>query len=297
MAEYQIRELAHLTGIKAHTIRVWEQRYNLLEPKRTPTNIRFYCDDDLRMLLNVAVLCEHGYRISRIALMSREQLSREVQAVATQEVCSQPHLLQQLVLATLNIDEVLFERTLDQAIRSSGLETTFLDVVYPFLERIGILWQTGTVNPAQEHMVSNLFRQKIIGALDRLGPLPADNPGKRFVLYLPEGEMHELALHFMHYLLRVRGQRVTYLGQNLPAGDLDTVAHTCRPDYLLTVLTVMPERDNVQQYLSSLAHKYPQVGLVLYGPQAQHDWLELPPTAHRFRRMSDFISWIDQGSR
>lgn len=294
MAEYQIRELAHLTGIKAHTIRVWEQRYNLLEPKRTPTNIRFYCDDDLRMLLNVAVLCEHGYRISRIALMNREQLVREVQAVAAQEVCSQPHLLQQLVLATLNIDEVLFERTLDQAIRANGLEPTFLDVVYPFLERIGILWQTGTVNPAQEHMVSNLFRQKIIGALDRLGPAAADSTARRFVLYLPEGEMHELALHFMHYLLRIRGQRVTYLGQNLPTADLEEVCRTCRPDYLLTVLTVMPERDNVQQYINSLAHRYAQVGLLLYGPQVQHDWLQLPATARRFGRMNEFVEWVER---
>lgn len=299
MAEYQIRELAHLTGVKAHTIRAWEQRYNLLEPRRTATNIRTYGDDDLTTLLNVALLAEHGYRISRIALMTPEQRAREVESVACQPHPDESHVLQQLVRATLLLDEVMFETALGRAIELDGLEAVMLRIVYPFLERIGILWQTGTINPAQEHLITNLIRQKMVVAIDRLPALPALLPGampesRRFVLYLPEAELHELALLFMHYLLRMRGHRVVYLGQALPFRDLKAACELVRPDYLLTVLTVVPERDDVEQYIAGLARQHPGVGLLLYGVQVQAEDLVLPPVARRFRQMGEFIGWLTE---
>lgn len=295
MAEYQIRELAHLTGVKAHTIRAWEQRYNLLEPRRTATNIRYYGDDDLCTLLNVALLAGRGYRISRIALMTPEQRAREVESVACQPQPDESHVLQQLVRATVLLDEEGFENAVGRAIQADGLESVMLRVVYPFLERIGILWQTGTINPAQEHLITNLIRQKIVVAIDRLSSAAtALVEARRFVLYLPETELHELALLFMHYLLRVRGHRVIYLGQNLPARDLKAVCELSRPDYLLTVLTVVPERDDVAQYIASLAHQNPGVGLLLYGAQVQDEALPLPPAARRFRQMGEFIGWLTE---
>jgi MerR family transcriptional regulator, light-induced transcriptional regulator len=294
MAQYQIRELAHLTGVKAHTIRVWEQRYHLLAPQRTATNIRFYCDEDLRTLLNVALLSEHGYRISRIALMTPDQRSREVESVACLPNNEQSHLLQQLVLATINLDDGLFEQALDTAITADGLETTMLRIVYPFLERIGVLWQTGTVNPAQEHLISNVIRQKVVSAIDALGSCRTSITGQRYVLYLPEGELHELALLFMHYLLRVRGHRVIYLGQNLPTQDLVEVCKLVQPAYIVAVLTVVPERENLLQYVASLARQHPGIGLLLYGAQVQEEGLELPEPARRFRQMTEFIRWLDQ---
>ncbi len=294
MAEYQIRELAHLTGVKAHTIRVWEQRYNLLEPKRTPTNIRYYGEDDLCILLNVSVLADHGYRISRIAQMTPEQRAREVEGLAAQPHPDESHVIQRLVRATLLLDEALFEQVLGGAIEAEGLEKVMLRVIYPFMERIGILWHTGTINPAQEHLITNLIRQKVVVAIDRQRPVAAPPAtGRKFILYLPERELHELALLFMNYLLRARGHRVVYLGQNVPARDIQAVCDLAKPDYLLTVLTVVPERDEVPEYIATLARQHPTVGLLLYGAQIQDEALPLPPTAQRFRRMTDFMDWLE----
>jgi MerR family transcriptional regulator, light-induced transcriptional regulator len=293
MAEYQIRELAHLTGVKAHTIRVWEQRYNLVEPKRTPTNIRYYDDDDLCVMLNVALLSENGYRISRIALMTPEQRAREVESLLARPLPDESHVIQQLVLATLRLDAPQFEQALSWNIETDGLEATMLRIIYPFMERVGILWQTGTINPAQEHLISNLVRQKVIAALDRLShtrPVPG---ARTFVLYLPEQELHELSLLFMHYILRVRGQQVFYLGQNLPARDLAAVCGLVNPEYLLAACTVVPERADVEQYLASLAHHNPGVKLLLYGAQISAD-TTLPASARRFGSMSEFIKWTDE---
>lgn len=293
MAHYQIRELANLTGIKAHTIRIWEQRYGLLTPERTPTNIRYYTDEDLRRLLNVAVLCDHGYRISRVATMSQEQMVREVDNV-TSRASSQPLQVQQLVLALLTLDDVRFEETFEGTIQELGLERAMLEVIYPFLERVGVLWQTSTITPAQEHLMTNVIRQKLVVAIDRLGSRHLAANARRFVLFLPETELHELALLFMYFLLRARGQRVTYLGQNLPVRDLVHVCHQVSPDYLLAVLTVVPERDDVQQYLTALAAEHPRTPLLLYGSQVQHSELSLPATARRFSRMDEFVRWLDQ---
>ncbi len=297
MAEYQIRELAHLTGIKAPTIRVWEQRYGLLQPKRTQTNIRYYDDDDLCALLNVALLTDNGYRISRIALMSPTQRAQEVETIACRPHPGESVVLQQLIQATISLDELTFARSLQSAIDADGLENTMLRIVYPFLERIGILWHTGTINPAQEHLITNLIRQKTIVALDQLGLQPSDGyapTARRFVLYLPETELHELALLLMHYVLRVRGHRVVYLGQNLPTRDLQEVCDKVRPDYLLTVLTVVPERDKVAAYIAAVAAQHAPVGLLLYGLQVQHPELVLPLTARAFGQMNQFIGWVDQ---
>ncbi|MBC7448089.1 MAG: MerR family transcriptional regulator [Hymenobacteraceae bacterium] len=295
MAEYQIRELAHLTGVKAHTIRVWEQRYQLLEPKRTPTNIRYYGDDDLCVLLNVALLADHGYRISRIASMTPDQRAREVEQIACQPAPGESVVLQQLVRATLLLDEQSFEQALDSAIKVDGLEKVMLRIIYPFLERIGILWQTGTINPAQEHLITNLIRQKVVVAIDRQRPVvPAPVGARRFILYLPEQELHELALLLMNYLLRERGHRVVYLGQNLPTRDLKAVCELTQPDYLLTVLTVVPERTEVEAYLARLAAEYPTVGVLVYGALVQSEELILPPTARRFRLMTEFIAWLEE---
>jgi MerR family transcriptional regulator, light-induced transcriptional regulator len=244
-------------------------------------------------------LADHGYRISRIALMTPEHRAREVENLACQPKPDESVVLQQMLRATISLDEFAFEHALQSIIDSDGLEDTMLRIIYPFMERIGILWQTGSINPAQEHLITNLIRQKVIVALDRmgapkLGALPPD--ARRFVLYLPETELHELALLFMHYLLRVRGHRVVYLGQNLPTKDLKQVCGFVQPHYILTVLTVVPERDNVAQYIASLAKQHPDVELLLYGAMIQMDDLPLPPTARTFRRMDAFIGWLNNFS-
>ncbi|UOQ74743.1 MerR family transcriptional regulator [Hymenobacter cellulosilyticus] len=240
MGQFSISDLENISGIKAHTIRMWEQRYGILQPVRTHTNIRTYCDNDLRRLLNVATLCGQGHRISKVAQLSEQELASAVIAC-----CENPHdysrQINSLLAATLEMNEPQICKLLGGAAQQLGFEQAIMRVVYPFLQRIGILWQTGSINPAQEHLVTNIIRQKIVAATDQLPPVnPKD--ARRWVLFLPEGELHELALLFMNYALRARTQHVLYLGQNLPESELTAVCQTYEPHAICTVLTAVPER-------------------------------------------------------
>ncbi|WP_400191713.1 MerR family transcriptional regulator [Hymenobacter sp. B81] len=292
MGHFSIKDLESLSGIKAHTIRMWEQRYGVLRPVRTATNIRTYCDADLRRLLNVATLCERGQRISQVASLSEQELCQAVAAC-----CDEPHLynpqITALLTATLDLDEARFNGGLTQAIGELGFEETMLRIVYPFLQRVGVLWQTGSLNPAQEHMASHLLRQKLLAAADALPPVAAaDAP--RWLLFLPEGELHELALLFMNYLLRARGCRVLYLGPNLPLADLASTCRCYQPEYAATVLTTVPERERVPALVQELAASCPGVRFVLYGPLVHQPELVLPPGFSRLQRITDFIQWTEQ---
>ncbi|UYZ64841.1 MerR family transcriptional regulator [Hymenobacter weizhouensis] len=292
MGNFSISDLEQLSGIKAHTIRIWEQRYGILRPVRTATNIRTYCDDDLRRLLNVATLCGRGYRISQVARLTEQELSKAVISC-----CDDAHDYSQqvngLLAAMLEMNELQLSALLSRAIRQLGFEPAILHVAYPFLQRIGIMWQAGTVNPAQEHLVTNLLRQKLLAATDALDPVqPAE--ARRWVLFLPEGEMHELALLFMNYALRARGHHVLYLGQNLPTQELVSVCATYQPYALCTVMTAVPERDRVQEFIAELNQLCPVPLQLLYGPLVQQEGLTLPANAVRMRLMTDFLTLLDQ---
>lgn len=291
MGQFSIKDLESLSGIKAHTIRMWEQRYGVLCPERTATNIRTYCDSDLRRLLNVATLCERGHRISQVASLSEQELCRAVAAC-----CDDPHQynpqITALLTATLDMDERRLSLVLTRATEELGFEATVMNIVYPFLYRVGVLWQTGSLNPAQEHLASHLLRQKILATVDAL-PIPKDEAATRWVLFLPEGELHELALLFMNYLLRVRGHRVLYLGQNLPVCELAQVCRHYQPQHVATVLTTVPERDQLPQFLGRLAGLCPDIDFVLYGPLVHQPDLVLPEQFQRCERMTDFIRLVE----
>jgi len=293
VGHFSISDLENLSGVKAHTIRMWEQRYGVLCPERTETNIRLYCDKDLRRLLNVATLCGQGHRISKVAQLSDQEL-----ASAVVSCCDDAHdyarQVNALLAAMLELDEPRLHQLLHEAVTQLGFEEAILRVAYPFLQRIGILWQTGSVNPAQEHLVANLLRQKMLAATDALPPVsPAT--ARRWVLFLPEGEMHELALLFMSYALRARAHHVLYLGQNLAAEELPAVCRAYRPDAICTVLTAVPERDQVQIFIDELARLCPEAMLVVYGPMVQaQTTLTLPPRAVHPWLMTDFLALIGQ---
>ncbi|MBT2557102.1 MerR family transcriptional regulator [Hymenobacter sp. ISL-91] len=290
MGYFSISDLEQLSGVKAHTIRIWEQRYGILQPARTATNIRTYCEDDLRRLLNVATLCDRGYRISKVASLSEEELSAAVLAGndAAHNYCQR---VNGLLAAMLAMDECQLVDLLNQTIQQLGLEEAILRVAYPFLQRIGIMWQAGTVNPAQEHLITNLLRQKMLAGTDALPPVsPAS--ARRWVLFLPEREMHELALLFMNYVLRARRHHVLYLGQNLPAAELVAVCASYQPHALLTVMTAVPERDEVGHFVQQLRSYCPGTELYLYGPLAQLDF-PLPPETTRLALITDFIALAD----
>jgi DNA-binding transcriptional MerR regulator len=239
MAEYKIKDLETLTGIKAHTIRIWEKRYGLLTPDRTDTQIRTYNDEELQALLNVALLNKHGVKISRIAEMSREEIKQKVWEIKNKYITDSSTEL--LILALIEMDELLFKSTLDQLIDEIGLESTFTDKLIPFLDRIGVMWLVGSISTAQEHFISNLIRQKVISTTDKL-PIPEsfENP---ILLFLPEHEWHEISLLFYHFILRNEGKATVYLGQSLPYDALLESIEKLKPRILVTSwLTAVDEK-------------------------------------------------------
>ncbi len=267
MGTFSIKDLEQLSGIKAHTLRIWEQRYDLLCPERTPTNIRTYCDNDLKYVLKIALLNRNGYKISKIAAMSKEELNERFSCLNDGE-CRHEMLISLLTTAMIEIDEDQFEKIMSNCIAQLGFEQTMLDVIYPFLEKIGVLWLSGSINPAQEHFITNLIRRKLMVAID--SQTKKENPNaKHFLLFLPEGELHELGLLFADYLLRKRGQKVTNLGMSVPVNDLISVVEFKKPDYVFGILTSYPKNRKLSEYLHKLSESLPVKDIILSGYQAQ----------------------------
>lgn len=292
MAQYTIKELEQLSGIKAHTIRVWEQRYNILCPQRTCTNIRYYSDEDLKSLLNISLLNERGYKISKIAEMAPEQIQQTVQQLCDSP-CAYSHHINLLVSAMVDMNEDKFDKAISTATLQMGFEEVMHEVIYPFLNKIGVLWQTGNISPAHEHFVSNLIRQKIIVAID--GQVVRRQQGSpTYLLYLPAGELHELALLYMNYTLRLHNLHVIYLSQNLPFEDLELTYEQCQPDFICTVMTSAPERHQVQDYINRLSVRFSDCQIYVYGLQVQYDFLIFPDNVRRLDYMRSFVDLFKQ---
>lgn len=272
MSNYSIKDLEQLSGIKAHTLRIWEQRYNLLSPKRTDTNIRYYDDADLKLILNVAMLNTHGIKISKIAAMSSMDISEEIIKLTDRSVDHNDQI-QALTICMIEMDEDRFEKILSTNILKLGFEETVLEIIYPFLSKIGVLWQTGAINPAQEHFISNLIRQKLIVAID--GQV-AKATGKTFMLFLPEGELHEISLLFSCYLIKKHGHKVIYLGQSTPEADLVSIYKIQQPNYLLTIITSAPSGDNVQDYINMLGQEFSKSEIFVTGLQTFEQQIQIP---------------------
>jgi len=273
MGRYSIKELEQLSGIKAHTIRIWEKRYSLIQPERTDTNIRFYSDEDLKKIINVALLNSNGFKISRIVEMSDGEITQKVLQMSDSKTDKSIHI-NELIVAMVNLDEEKFETTLSGFFLRYNFEQTITGIVYPFLEKIGVLWQTHNISPAQEHFVSNLIRQKVIVGIDGL-PLPAENP-KKALLFLPENELHEIGLLFYHYLLRKSGYKSIYLGQAVPHQDLHQVYAIHQPDILITALTTAITESTLDEYLHLLSTDFPCERILVSGLQVQNMQYDCP---------------------
>lgn len=292
MSTYSIKDLEQLSGIKAHTLRIWEQRYDLLQPKRTDTNIRFYDDEDLKLILNVALLNDNGFKISKISKMSAAEMREEVIRLTDRNLTHDDQI-HALTICMVEMDEERLEKVLSTNILKFGFEQTMLNIIYPFLSKIGVLWQTGAINPGQEHFISNLIRQKLIVAID--GQV-SKYTGKKFLLYLPEGEMHEISLLFAAYIIKSKGHQVLYLGQNTPREDLKAVYRLHKPQYLVTVITTSPSQENVQAYLDELANSFQDSEIVVSGYQIVGQDLDFPENVrplHYIRQLRDFVEEIN----
>jgi DNA-binding transcriptional MerR regulator len=274
MSTYSIKDLEQLSGIKAHTLRIWEQRYDILSPDRTDTNIRTYNDNDLKLVLNIALLKDHGYKISEISKMSDDELSKEVLVISDKQL-NYPDQIHALTISMLDLDEERFEKIVSTNTLQFGFENMMINIIYPFLSRIGTLWITGSIGPAQEHFISNLIRQKLIVAID--GQLPSLRPGaKKYLLYLPEGEMHEISLLFANYIIRSRQNKVIYLGQSLPFSELGFAHGMQKPDYIFTVITSVPGQTEIQRYVYKLAKEFPDSKILMTGYQVIGQDIDCP---------------------
>lgn len=252
--KYSIRDLERLSGIKAHTLRIWESRYGIITPRRTDTNIRYYLDPDLKKILNIAALVNAGHRISKVAGLSEGELRNRVLDQMQQTQRSDAHL-HALQLAMLDFDQELFEKVLDQSIVRLGTERAFSEVVAAFIRNLGLLWQTDAITVAHEHFVTNLIKQKLFASIDRLAVTP--EAGAPFnLLFLPATEMHEIALLYLHYLLRKKGERSIFLGQDVPLEFLAEVRPKLNPDRLICMITTAPRTEDVSAFAESLGRMF-----------------------------------------
>jgi MerR family transcriptional regulator, light-induced transcriptional regulator len=264
MAHYSIKDLERLSGIQAHTIRIWEKRYQLVKPERTDTNIRVYSDTELKRLLNVALLNKNGFKISKIARLSNNDLVDSVLKISADFSIMQ-NQIDNLVLAMIDLDEEKFEKLLENLIQQYGFDKAMINIIYPFLSKIGVLWQTGNINVAQEHFVSNIILRKIIVALDKLGPSKTTKP--TFISFLPEWEYHEIGLLFYTYLIKKAGYRSVYLGQSVPLSDLISVQTSYNADYLLVSFTTSLPDLTISEYLSSISKAFKKSKIYVFGYQ------------------------------
>nr|WP_317131311.1 MerR family transcriptional regulator [Polaribacter sp. IC073] len=248
--DFTIKDLENISGIKAHTIRIWEKRYNLLEPQRTDTNIRYYSHQNLQKLLNVVLLTKNKYKISKIAIMSEEEILQHSREVAF-SMAINDEAINAFKLAMLQFDKVLFNTTYDKLLHQKSFREIFRDVFIPFLNHIGLLWQTDTLLPAHEHFISNLIAQKIHISTESLqyGIKPSE---KTYVLFLPENEIHELGLLYLNYELVLRGHHTIYLGQSLPLDNLNYFFKSNKEVCFITSLTIMPFDDKIEAYFDEI---------------------------------------------
>lgn len=248
--DFTIKDLENISGIKAHTIRIWEKRYNLLEPKRTETNIRYYTPKNLTKLLNIVLLNNNNFKISKIAEMSDEVITLQSRELAF-SVAVNDEAINSFKVSMFQFDKILFNNTYNKLLHKKTFREIFKDVFVPFLEHIGMLWHTDTLLPAHEHFISNLIAQKIQINTEKL-QYNINNTNKTYVLFLPENEIHELGLLYLNYELVLRGFHTIYLGQSLPLNNLNYFLESEREICFISSLTIQPYDDKIEEYFKEI---------------------------------------------
>ena len=250
-SDFSIKDLENLSGIKAHTIRIWEKRYNLLEPERTDTNIRHYSLQSLQKLLNVAYLNNNGYKISKIAKLSKDEIPASVREIASRGSVEH-HAINAFKMSMLNFDQVLFYNTYMNLLEGHTFRDIFYEVFIPLLNELGLLWQTNTISIAHEHFLSIHIKQKILLNIEKLQNLEPKPETKTFVLYLPENEIHDIGLLFVNYELRSRGYHTIFLGESVPMDSLCDLLEFFDEITFISYFTVRPiEKEDIITYIES----------------------------------------------
>lgn len=288
---FSIKDLENLSGIKSHTIRIWEKRYQIFNPNRTETNIRFYSIAELQKLLNISFLNKYGYKISRIAVFSENDLNDLVKKVYS-EKNEASFSINVLKIAMINFDAVLFNKSYNELLKTKNFSAIFLEVYIPFLREIGLLWQTSSIKPIHEHFISYLIYQKLIENIS-LSQVESEiiNTDKTFVLFLPENEVHEISLMFINYQLIKKGYHTIYLGSSVPFSDLLEINKLYDNLCYVSYFTVIPSVDEIDGYLNDFYNTILKVSsskLFLSGNQCQFI-KDSYPSVCKFTAIEDII--------
>ncbi|MDT0691545.1 MerR family transcriptional regulator [Salegentibacter sp. F188] len=289
---FSIKDLEHLSGIKAHTIRIWEKRYNILSPNRTSTNIRTYDSSNLQKILNIAFLNEHGYKISRISKLSEEEIGKMVKRIAASSSVEN-RAINAFKMAMIDFDEGLFNRTYASLQEDKSFEEIFQQVFVPLLGEIGTLWQTDTIKPIHEHYIVELIREKIYLNIAALKQEVTPDTDRLFVLFLPENEIHDIGLLYLNYQLLLNKKTSIFLGSNLPLDDIKYLLEKNDNITFMSYFTVAPQdlqefTTEFQEKISSEKHRE----LYLFGnrlKQFEEQKKTFPPNIKFFSCIQDFI--------
>ena len=293
-ARYSIKDLEILSNIKSHTIRIWEKRYDILNPERTDTNIRYYSNEDLKKLLNISFLNKQGIKISKIVEMSDTEINDAVHALNLSDSDNETYI-ESLIVAMIDMDEVAFQKVFNAASEHLGFETAMTEVIFKFFVQIGVMWQVGAINPAQEHFVSNIVRHKIIASTEDLHYEP--NPSlPKVLLFLPENELHDLSLLMYNYVLRKKNYATVYLGQAVPLDSLQRVLEITEPNILISLLTNSLNVMDVNVIVNNIAQKFS--GKILISGYAIHQQQDkkLPANVQMFNDLEDLILKLEAHS-
>ncbi len=285
---FSISQLEQFSGIKSHTIRVWEQRYTALTPTRSKGNTRYYDNSQLRRLLNIVSLMESGYKISELCAMPDNKLfallESELQSTLVKENTHE-YFVSQLIAASTTFDEVHFEKIFSNCLLRLGMRNTYIQVIYPLLVRMGLMWTTDKINPAYEHFCSNLISRKLYAAIDALPPAQSSNSS--WLLFLPENEFHETGLLFSHYIIRQAGNKVIYLGNNLPFDTLQSAVEEINPDHLFFFLVHHDRMEDSQDYLNKLKKNFSKKQIHLSGNEKLISQLKTGNKIHWIKSVED----------
>ncbi len=265
MDQFSISQLSKFSGIKAHTIRVWEQRYQALEPSRSSGNTRYYDNSQLRRLLNIVTLTQSGYKISQIGSMPNEKIFALIQEYEEKHRGNEINefFISQLIAAGMDFDEAHFEKIFSHCLLRYGMRDAYLEVIHPMLTRLGLMWAGNTVPPAREHFISNLLRQKLFTAIDALPP--AEPGSESWLLFLPENEFHETGLLLASYLIKSAGKKVNYLGANLPFDSMVEAAKDTSPNKILFFMVHYDLPEDAQEYISLMEEDLPGQEIFISG--------------------------------
>jgi DNA-binding transcriptional MerR regulator len=288
-----IKDLENITGIKAHTIRIWEQRYKLIEPHRTDTGIRYYDEDQLRLILNVSILNNNGFKISKIAEMSLEEIYDKCQQLS-ESVSKYDGQIQSLISSMMTFDEKEFNKILSINILKIGIEETMIQVVFPFMDQIGLLWLSGSIHPAHEHFISNLIRQRLHVAIDNLN-YSVTSESRKFLVFVPTGENHDISIMFANYVLRSRGHEVIYLGTQTPFEDLYTIFDMRKPDFIFSIITALNSNVSIQTFINNLGKHWKDTEILLSGNQIiNRKDLKIPENVNVLNSPMALFDFLDQ---